>query len=78
MKLSKAQVKALEAVEDGKVSIYKPMRMNKPQKLCGMHNSTYKILIACGFVVSRYADISSNMVQLTPAGRQALEEARNG
>ena len=65
-------------MEDGKVSIYKPTRISRPQKLCGMHNTTYKKLIEYGFVVSRYADILCNMVTLTPSGRQALEEARNG
>ena len=78
MKLSKAQLKALEVVAGGSVSIYKPLRMSKPQKLCGIRKNTYEKLIDVGLVTSRYVDMVCNMVLLTPAGRKALEESRNG
>ena len=77
MKLSKAQLKALEAVEDGSVSIYKPLHISKPQKLCGIHKKTYEKLIDAGLVTSRYVDLVCNAVLLTTEGRKALEDARN-
>ena len=78
MKLSKAQLKALEAVESGSVSIYKPLRMSKPQKLYGIRKNTYEKLIDAGLVTARYVDMICNVVLLTPAGRKTLEEERNG
>lgn len=74
MKLSKAQVKALEAVDEachrGGGEMYRTYR--------NMHPTTKKKLI--NLVLIERVRLGPCLIglTLTPAGRQALEEARNG
>ena len=72
MRLSKAQLKALEAVEE--------QGRSKKSRLAyrGMRSSTREILITLGFMIRVTIDLGMVGLEITPAGRKALEEARNG
>lgn len=73
MKLSKAQVKALEAVEDAMDKNLNEMY----RAYFSMPYTTRRALIDRG-LIERVSRSGLCCAALTPAGRQALEEARNG
>ena len=74
MKLSKAQLKALEAVESAEIETAREMYL----AYRGMRTSTREKLISLGLVKMIRLGLLMIGLELTPAGRKALEEARNG
>lgn len=89
MKLSKAQLAALEAIEKGEVSKWYPWRYcasqkSRPDIVRGAHRKTIDSLVAKGLI---YLDKATQKIgklnpydkyALTDAGRTALEDERNG
>lgn len=78
MKLTKAQIAALEAVERGEVTLYRLMRTRKPVTIYGARKDTIKRLLENRLI--GYPELPIGYVSfayiLTDAGRAALESAR--
>ena len=82
MKLSKAQLATLEAVERGEVKMVYSCYYSRPDRIDGARKRTLQILIENGLVFFDYTPrkigrfIPFDYYRLTNAGRAALEEAR--
>ena len=82
MKLSKAQIATLEAVERGEVRKVYSFYISRPARLDGARKMTLQILIENGLVFLDYTQrkigqfIPFDYYRLTDAGRAALEEVR--
>lgn len=80
MKLSKAQIATLEAVERGEVRKVYPLYMSKPTRIYGARKKTLEILIERGLVFlerqPKKVVKPDDYYSLTEAGKKALEEAR--
>lgn len=75
MKLTKAQITALEAVERGEVSYHRGTRRNY---VSGARQNTIELLLKNGLITHPAVSwgYSSYTYTLTDAGRAALESAR--
>lgn len=82
MKLSKAQLTTLEAVESGDVRKVYSCYCSRSDRIDGASKRTLQILIENGLVFLDYTPrklgkfIPSDYYRLTDAGHAALEEAR--
>lgn len=82
MKLSKAQIATLEAVERGEVQKVYSCYCSRPDRIDGARKRTLQILIENGLVFLDYTPrkigqfIPFDYYHLTNAGRAALEEVR--
>lgn len=80
MKLSKAQIATLEAVERGEVRKVYPLYMSKPPMIFGARKKTLEILIERSLVFlerqPKKVVKPDDYYRLTDAGRAALEEVR--
>lgn len=74
MKLSKAQLKALEAVDAAEKQSGREMYQTYRE----IKYSTRSKLVSMGFAQIVSLGLLLPGIELTPAGRKALEEARNG
>ena len=75
-KLTTAQIRALRAVSEGKVTHYEPLRINSNgKKLFGCRKDTLKQLCALGFVTLPSVKSGCHTAYvLTELGKYALEE----
>lgn len=80
MKLSKAQLATLEAVERGEVRKVYSFYISRPARLEGARKRTLEILIERGLVFLDWQPKKvvklDDYYRLTDAGEKALEEAR--
>ena len=80
MKLSKAQIATLEAVERGEVRKVYSFYISRPARLEGARKRTLEILIERGLVFLDWQPKKvvklDDYYRLTDAGRAALEEVR--
>ena len=80
MKLSKAQIATLEAVERGEVRKVYSFYISRPARLDGARKRTLEILIERGLVFLDWQPKKvvklDDYYRLTDAGEKALEEAR--
>lgn len=80
MKLSKAQLATLEAVERGEVRKVYSFYISRPARLDGARKRTLEILIERGLVFLDWQPKKvvklDDYYRLTDAGEKALEEAR--
>ena len=82
MKLSKAQIATLEAVERGEVRNVYSCYYSRPDRIDGARKRTLQILIENGLVFLDYTQrkigqfIPFDYYRITDAGRAALEEVR--
>ena len=80
MKLSKAQIATLEAVERGEVRKVYSFYISRPARLDGARKRTLEILIERGLVFLDWQPKKvvklDDYYRLTNAGRAALEEVR--
>ena len=80
MKLSKAQIATLEAVERGEVRKVYSFYISRPARLDGARKRTLEILIERGLVFLDWQPKKvvklDDYYRLTNAGEKALEEAR--
>ena len=82
MKLSKAQIATLEAVERGEVQKVYSCYCSRPDRIDGARKRTLQFLIENGLVFLDYTPrklgkfIPSDYYRLTDAGHAALEEER--
>ena len=74
MKLSKAQLKALEAVDAAEKQSGRKMYQTYRE----IRFSTRSKLVSMGLAQVVRLGLLLSGLELTPAGRKALEEARNG
>lgn len=82
MKLSKAQIATLEAVERGEVRKVYSCYYSRPDRIDGARKRSLQILIENGLVFLDYTPrkigqfIPFDYYRLTDAGKKAIEEAR--
>lgn len=75
MKLTPAQIKALQAVAKGKVELYSPHDMRKPIKICGAHTGVITRLADAKLIKPVPTDsFTTKIFVLTETGKEALEE----
>ncbi len=74
MKLTQAQIKALQAVAKGKVELYEPHDMRKPIKIWGAHTGVITRLADAHLIKPVPTDsFTTKVFVLTEAGQKALE-----
>ena len=76
MKLTSAQLRALEAVKAGSVTLYDPIRGNRENVIDGARKDVIKRLVNMGLMKAPKVSMWSQTgaYTLTPEGRKALEE----
>lgn len=74
MKLTPAQIKALQAVAKGEVELYSPHDMRKPVEIWGAHTGVITRLASAGLIKPVPTDsFTTKVFILTEAGKKALE-----
>lgn len=78
MKLTKAQLAALEKIERREVVNYLPTSVTKPRKWSGARKGTIEALTKMGLIQTAWprSPYAAAWPELTDAGRAALEEVR--
>lgn len=79
MKLTSAQLRALEAVKAGSVTLYDPIRGNRDNVIDGARKDVIKRLVDMGLIIAPRVSmwVRTGAYTLTTEGRKALEEQCN-